>query len=590
MALSDRYRLEREIGAGGMATVFLAEELRHQRPVAVKVLRPELSAALGHDRFRRELTTAAGVRHPHIVPLYDSGEAAGFLFYVVPFVEGESLRDRLAREGPLPIEDALRFTDEIASALSYAHGRGILHRCLTPDRILLEHGHAMVADVGIAQAVSAASDATPVVASMDIATPTYTSPEQSSGAVIDARSDLYALGCIVYEMLAGSPPFTGPTATALMVRHAIEPVPNLGARRANVPKPVIDAIEGALAKSPADRFASVEEWRRALARASGGHHPASAAQSVPVIARAAPTADDALLGREAVLAQAIARVRAGARVLSLTGAAGTGTSRVAIELFTQLQNNFPHGAAYVSLAAVSEARGVMPTISTALGIAEAHGRSALDAIATVIGGGRTLLLLDNMEHARDSAADIAELVSRCSGVCVITTSRAPLAIGIEHELAVPTLAVPDMHVIHVDALLPATAVELFVQRAVKAQPAFALTTANRADVAAICLRLDGLPLALELAAARLRLFEPAALRQQLDDAIDLPTADDHDVPARQRTLRATIAWSDSLLSTAEQQLLRSLSVFADGWALAAMEAVCYAEADQWRARDELRAL
>ncbi|MEY4956062.1 MAG: hypothetical protein RL409_319, partial [Gemmatimonadota bacterium] len=239
MALSDRYRLEREIGAGGMATVFLAEELRHQRPVAVKVLRPELSAALGHDRFRRELTTAAGVRHPHIVPLYDSGEAAGFLFYVVPFVEGESLRDRLAREGPLPIEDVLRFADEIASALSYAHGRGILHRCLTPDRILLEHGHAMVADLGIAQAVSAASDATHVAIGMDIATPTYTSPEQSSGAVIDARSDLYALGCIVYEMLAGSPPFTGPTATALMVRHAIEPVPNLGARRANVPKPVI---------------------------------------------------------------------------------------------------------------------------------------------------------------------------------------------------------------------------------------------------------------------------------------------------------------------------------------------------------------
>ncbi|WP_396201295.1 protein kinase, partial [Gemmatimonas sp.] len=451
MALSDRYRLDREIGAGGVATVYLAEDLRHQRPVAVKVLRPELSATLGHDRFRREITAAGGVRHPHIVPLYDSGEDAGFLFYVVPFVEGESLRDRLAREGPLPIEDALRFADEIASALSYAHGRGILHRRLTSDSILLENGHAMVADLGIAQAVSAASDATGTDASraigMDIATPTYTSPEQSSGAVIDARSDLYALGCIVYEMLAGSPPFTGPTATAVMVRHAIEPVPKLGALRANVPKPVIDAVEGALAKSPADRFASVEEWQRALARASGGHPPASAARSVPVIARAAPTADDALLGREAVLAQAMARVRAGARVLALTGAAGTGTSRVAIELFAQLQNDFPHGAAYVSLATVTEASGVMPTISTALGIAEAHGRSALDAIATVIGGGRTLLLLDNMEHARDSAADIAELVSRCSGVCVITTSRAPLTIGNEHELAVPTLAVPDMHVI-----------------------------------------------------------------------------------------------------------------------------------------------
>lgn len=589
MALSDRYRLEREIGAGGMATVFLAEDLRHQRPVAVKVLRPELSATLGHDRFLREITAAGGVRHPHIVPLYDSGEDAGFLFYVVPFVEGESLRDRLMREGPLPIEDALRFADEIASALSYAHGRGILHRRLTPDSILLEHGHAIVADVGIAQAVSAASDATHVVAGMALATPTYTSPEQSSGAVIDARSDLYALGCIVYEMLAGSPPFPGPTATAVMVRHAIEPVPKLGTLRANVSKPVTDAIEGALAKSPADRFVSVEEWRRALARASG-HHPASAARSVPVIARAAPTADDALLSREAVLAQAMARVRAGARVLALTGAAGTGTSRVAIELFTLLQNDFPHGAAYVSLATVTEASGVMPTISTALGIAEAHGRSALDAIATVIGGGRTLLLLDNMEHARDSAADIAELVSRCSGVCVITTSQAPRTIGIEHALALPSLAGRDMHTIRVDALLPASAVELFVQRAVKAQPAFALTTANRADVAAICLRLDGLPLALELAAARLRLFEPAALRQQLNDAIDLPTADDRDVPAHQRTLRATIAWSDSLLSTAEQQLLRYLSVFADGWALAEMEAVCYAAPDRWRAPDELRVL
>ena len=599
LALSDRYRLEREIGAGGIATVFLAEDLRHQRPVAVTVLRPELSTTLAHDRFLREISPAAGLRHPNIMPLYDSGEAAGFLFYVVPFFEGESLReslrDRLARDGPLPIDDALRFADEIANALSYAHGRGVLHGNLTPEHVFFEHGHVIVADVGIAQAVGASSEAKPTVAGMALGTAAYMSPEQARGQVIDARSDLYALGCIVFEMLAGTPPFIGPTAIAVMLGHAIEPVPELSARRAAVRRPVVEAVERALAKSPTDRFASVEEWRRALARASGSHPTAGAAPAAPVIARAAPTPANALLGREAALAHAIEQVRAGTRVLTITGAGGTGTSRLAIELFAQLRNEYPHGAAYVSLAAVTEASAVMPTVSTALGIAEAHGRSAVDAIVTVIGRGRTLLLLDNLEHTRDSAADIAELVSRCAGVCVITTSRAPLAIGVEHELALPPLTLPDAHATAVDELTRSAAVELFVQRAVMMQPAFTLTPTNGADVVAICIRLCGLPLALELAAARLRLFEPTALLEQLAGATDRPTSDDRDEPTRQRTLRqrtlrATIAWSDSLLNATEQQLLRRLSVFANGWAVAEMEAVCYAAPDRWRALDELRAL
>ncbi|WP_373067759.1 protein kinase domain-containing protein, partial [Gemmatimonas sp.] len=590
VALADRYRLEREIGAGGMATVYLAEDLRHHRSVAVKVLRPELSATLEHDRFLREITTTAGLRHPNILPLYDSGEGAGFLFYVMPFVEGESLRDLLARDGQLPIEDVLRFADEIANALSHAHGRGIIHRDIKPENILIENGHAIVADFGIAQAVGVSGDEKLTVAGLAIGTPTYMSPEQASGDVIDARSDLYALGCIVYEMLAGTPPFTGPTAIAVMMRHAIEPVPKLGTLRAAVSRPVIDAVERSLAKSPADRFASVEEWRRALSRASGSHPTASAPRAAPTISRPAPTPANALLGRDTALAQATERVAVGARVLTVTGTGGTGKTRFAIELFKRLQDDYPDGSAYVSIASVTAASDVMSTIATALGITEAHGRSAVDAVATVIGNGRVLLLLDNLEQVLEAAGEIAELVSRCASVCVITTSRAPLKIGAESELALPPLALPDAHASAVEALLQSPAVALFAQRAAKVQPTFAITSANGAVVAEICIRLDGLPLALELAAARIRILEPAALLKRLDDALDLLTSGDRDLPARQRTLRATIDWSYSLLDAAEQRLLRRLSVFAEGWALEEMEAVCYTKRERVHALDELSSL
>jgi eukaryotic-like serine/threonine-protein kinase len=215
-ALGDRYRVDGEIGAGGMATVYLAEDLRHQRKVAIKVLRPELSAAVGADRFLREITTTANLRHPHILPLYDSGAGNGILYYVMPYVEGESLRARMDRESQLPMEDALRIADEIADALHYAHGRGVVHRDIKPENILLENGRAVVADFGIAWAVNSAGDRL-TQTGLSVGTPLYMSPEQASGGAVDGRSDLYALGCLLYEMLAGTPPFTGPNAMAL--RH-----------------------------------------------------------------------------------------------------------------------------------------------------------------------------------------------------------------------------------------------------------------------------------------------------------------------------------------------------------------------------------
>jgi serine/threonine-protein kinase len=264
-ALADRYRIERELGQGGMATVYLAEDLKHRRRVAIKVLLPDLAAVIGPERFLREIETTANLRHPHILPLYDSGEAAGFLYYVMPYVEGESLRDRLDREKQLPLEDALRIAREVADALSYAHGRGIVHRDVKPENILLEAGHAVVADFGIAKAVSAAGGQAITQTGMAVGTPQYMSPEQAAGEKdLDGRSDLYALACVLYEMLAGQPPFTGPTVESVVHQHLAAEPRAITTIRPAVPAPVAAALQRALAKSPADRFNPVAQFSDAI--------------------------------------------------------------------------------------------------------------------------------------------------------------------------------------------------------------------------------------------------------------------------------------------------------------------------------------
>jgi serine/threonine-protein kinase len=290
-AFADRYRLERELGQGGMATVYLAEDLKHHRRVAVKVLRPELAMALGADRFLREIETTANLRHPNIVPLFDSGAVTvtshesrvgadstqardsrllTLVFYVMPFIEGESLRDRLNREKQLPIADALQIAHEVADALGYAHGRGVIHRDIKPENILLERGHAVVADFGIARAASAAGGDRLTQTGMAIGTPVYMSPEQSVGeSDLDGRSDLYALGSVLYEMLGGEPPYNGPTAQAIIAKRFREPVPRISTLRDSVPPAVEAALNRLLAKAPADRFATAEEFSAAL-RAPGG--------------------------------------------------------------------------------------------------------------------------------------------------------------------------------------------------------------------------------------------------------------------------------------------------------------------------------
>ena len=268
--LQGRYVIERELGRGGMATVYLAQDRQLHRPVALKLLHPELAATLGPERFQREIAIASRLSHVHILPLYDSGSASGRLFYAMPYVEGESLRQRLQREPQLPVEEAVSIARAVAAALDYAHRAGIIHRDIKPENILLARdpgggpARAWVADFGMARAVDAAGGERLTETGLALGTPSYMSPEQAAAGRLDGRSDLYALGCVVYEMLAGVPPFTGPTAQAIMARHAVDPVPALRTVRATVPEAVAYAIERALAKVPADRFATTADFAEAL--------------------------------------------------------------------------------------------------------------------------------------------------------------------------------------------------------------------------------------------------------------------------------------------------------------------------------------
>jgi eukaryotic-like serine/threonine-protein kinase len=266
--LADRYRVERELGRGGMATVYLAHDLRHDRAVALKVLRPELAATLGAERFLREIRLTAQLDHPHILPLLDSGEADGMLYYVMPYIRGESLRDRLDRERQLSLEDALRITRETADALSYAHSLDIVHRDVKPENILLTGTHARLADFGIARAVTAAGGESLTATGTTMGTPIYMSPEQAAGERdVDARADLYSLGCVLYEMLVGQPPYTGATAEAILARKHLDTPASIRSVRSTVTPEAEAVVIRALAKVPADRYSSVLQFAEALERA-----------------------------------------------------------------------------------------------------------------------------------------------------------------------------------------------------------------------------------------------------------------------------------------------------------------------------------
>ena len=588
------YEIVSPLGAGGMGEVYRARDLRLGRDVALKVLPANVAADAGRvARFEHEARTVAGLNHPNIVTLFSVEDEDSTRFLTMELVEGESL-DGVVAAGGLPVTRVVELGIALAEALAAAHDKGVVHRDLKPANVMLtREGRVKVLDFGLAklQAPDSGPDATEAptlaaplsAAGQVMGTVPYMAPEQVRGEAVDSRTDLFALGIVLYELATGRRPFVGATQGVISSAILRDTPAALTSLRTDAPADLERIVARCLEKDPRARFQAArdvsEELRRVGQSREGG-----------VAVKPPPAPSTSLLGREEALATAAARLRDGARVLTVSGYGGTGKTRFSIELFRRMAPDYPGGAAFVSLASVTAAADVLPAVGIALEVGEAHGRSPLDALCTVIGDRRVLLVLDNLEQVLEAAGDIAALVSRCPSLQVIATSRAPLKIGAESEFSLPPLELPPPDATSPEALKQCPSVALIVQRAEKVKPGFALTAANAPAIAAICRRLDGLPLALELAAARLRILEPAALLQRLDHALDLLTSGDRDLPLRQRTLRATISWSYSLLDPAEQRLLRRLSVFHEGWTLEAMEQVCYGEDERPRALDELDSL
>src|SRR6266704_3466167 len=570
-ARADRYRLERPLGQGGMATVHLAQDLKHRRKVAVKVVRPEFATRLGAERFRREIEIAAALNHPHILAVHDSGDAAGLLYYVTPYVEGQSLRDLLRHDRQLPLEDALRITREVADALDYAHQRGVIHRDIKPENILFQAGHAVVADFGIARAISSAAGNESRTAltqpGMLIGTPDYMSPEQAlAERELDGRSDQYALACVLYEMLSGRPPFTGTSAEGVLLRHLTVEAPRITDLAPSVPKPVAAALARALAKAPADRFGNMAAFVAALT-----------APEAPVGAPP-PAQLTSFIGRERETAT-LQELLQGTRLLTLTGAGGSGKTRLALEVASRLGGGaqYPDGIAWVELAPLANPELVPQHVADALGVRRDGIRAAADALLEALRDWKALLVLDNCEHLVEACARLAEALLRgCPRLRILATSREALGIGGEQAWLVPALALPA-----VEAGKPVTravaaaseAIQLFVERTQAVRPSFELRDDNVAAIAHICRRLDGLPLAIELAAARARVLDPQQIAARLDDVFGLLSTGSRTAAPRQRTLRGTIEWSHALLTEPERILFRRLAVFTGGFTLDAAEAV-----------------
>jgi non-specific serine/threonine protein kinase len=562
------YPILGELGRGGMGVVLLALDPRLHRRVAIKVL-PEAMArdAAWLERFRREARLLASLDHPGIAVVHSLEEANGQHFLTMELVEGRLLSEVLG-EGPLEPSRALAVGLEIAAALEAAHDRGIVHRDLKPANVILrERGVTKVLDFGLATRVEGSRSLAPEIAG----TPGYMSPEQLRGDPVDPRIDVWAFGCVLFECLTGRAAFEGATPQA-RIAATTAARPDLDAIPPRVPPEVRALVESCLRIDPEGRPASLGEVRGILADVTAplGAIPPGTTDAPHNL----PTTLTPFVGRDAVSREVI-DVAARERLVSLTGAGGSGKTRLATEIARRLLPRFPDGVWLVELAPLTDGSRILPAVARAMGRDEEPGRPLDATLADLLASSRTLIVLDNCEHLLAEAAEaVAWLREAGSGVHVLATSREPLDLPGEVLYPVPTLELPPRDVPSSPAtLVNNEAVTLFVQRARAANPRFTLTARNAGDVVQVVCRLDGIPLALELAAARVRSLPVDEIARRLDDRFGLLTGGHRTAAPRHRTLRALIDWSHDQLEPAEKAVLARLSVFAAPVALDAAERV-----------------
>ncbi|GLV60065.1 hypothetical protein KDH_68880 [Dictyobacter sp. S3.2.2.5] len=588
------YRVLRRLGRGGFADVYLGEQIHLKNDAAIKVVRTPFTEEQS-DAFLREARIMAHLEHPHIVRVLDFAVASGIAYLVLEYAQGGTLRTICPRGTRLPMDTLLRVLRQVVSALQYIHDQGLVHRDIKPENILLgSQGEVLLSDFGL---VVFASSMHPYSTQDSLAagagTSAYLAPEQMRGRP-QPESDQYSLGVVLFEWLTGTLPFHGSPIEVAM-QHSLTPPPALRTLRPDLPPAVEQVVMKALAKEPGLRFARVQDLALALEQAvrdvpvplpsqpittqlssgTSGKHTEDPPPT-PELCGNAPVFFTPLLGREQDVERVCALLRQpNVRLLTLMGPGGVGKTRLGLMVATRMRASFDDGACFVSLAPISDARLVLPTIAQQLGVKEEGERPILDLLIAALRDRHLLLLLDNMEQVAAAGPLLVDLLAACPRLKLLITSRALLHLDGEQAFSVQPLALPNLQRLPGQEVLAVqAAVALFVQRAQALQSDFRLTDANAPAIAEICVRLDGLPLAIELAAARSRLLTPQALLARLSPRLALLTRGATTLPARQQTLRGTLQWSYDLLDSYEQRLFGSLSIFVGGFTLEAAERVC----------------
>jgi predicted ATPase/serine/threonine protein kinase len=583
------YEILQRLGGGGMGEVYRAKDTRLGREVAIKTLSVEhCSQPEALSRFEQEARSACALNHPNIVTIYELGQVNGTRYIAMELVTGETVRELLA-SGPIPFRKAVAIAAQIADGLAKAHAIGIVHRDLKPENLMVSGDDtAKILDFGLAKLLGTSqlrdSDATTTITEHGtvMGTVGYMSPEQATGEEVDFHSDQFSFGSVLYEMVTGIPAFRKKTyaeTTAAILRDVPECIRS---RTLHAPPPFVWIVERCLAKDPKERYASTRDLARDLAAVRDRLGEASASRSEPC-PNNLPVQRTAFIGREqeaTALRQLLSR--ADVQLVTLTGPGGIGKTRLALQVASDAAAEFPGGVCFVPLSAVSEGGLIASTIAQALGVRETGNQSPQERLKEYVSGldQPMLLLLDNFEHLVSAAPVIGQLLTTGPKLKVAVTSQAPLHVYGEHEFPVPPLALPDLKSIPaLEVLSRLPAVALFVERAQAVKHEFTLTRENAPVVGAICGRLDGLPLAIELAAARIKMLSPSAMLARLESRLNLLTGGARDLPTRQQTLRSTVDWSYGLLNAAEQTMFRRLSVFTGGCTLEGAEAVCDTKGD-----------